>query len=315
MNILIVGASGNLGTHITTHFRAGPHQLRLMTHTTPPVDGYDTGGKVSIIRADLNVPATLDAATRDIDCIVYVAGVLFRPRPEAFLHRTNTIYVQNIVDAAVKNRVGKFILVSFPHVEGESTPASPARGKLDAKSDSIHSRTRLAAEKYLFAACKDMDMTPVVLRVGVIYGRGVKLIETARSLMRRRLLAIWKQPTWLHLIALPDFLRIVESAIERPDLFGIYNICDDCPVMLQKFLDELADHWGYRKPWRLPDSCFYLAAATCELLATILRSRTPLTRDMIRMAMTSVVADTSRMKQEIQRKLLYPTFWQGLAIV
>jgi len=36
---------------------------------------------------------------------------------------------------------------------------------------------------------------------------------------------------------------------------------------------------------------------------------------MIRMGMTSVVADTSRMKQEIQKELIYPTFRHGLAIV
>jgi NAD dependent epimerase/dehydratase family enzyme len=157
-------------------------------------------------------------------------------------------------------------------------------------------------------------MTPLVLRAGVIYGHAVKLTEAARILMRRGVFAIWRQPTWIHLLALQDFLRIVETAIERHDLSGIYNICDDCPVMLQEFLDELAEHWGYRKPWRLPDGCFYLAATACELLATILHSRTPLTRDMIRMGMTSVVADTSRMKEEMHRDLLYPTFRHGLKI-
>jgi NAD dependent epimerase/dehydratase family enzyme len=133
--------------------------------------------------------------------------------------------------------------------------------------------------------------------------------------MRYRLLAVWPSPTWVHLLALPDFLTSVEIAIEHANLSGIYNICDDCPVILQEFLDELAAHWGYRKPWRLPKRCFYLAATACEWLATILHSHTPLTRDMIRMGMTSVVADTSRMKQEIQRELLYPTFRQGMTIV
>jgi hypothetical protein len=44
-------------------------------------------------------------------------------------------------------------------------------------------------------------------------------------------------------------------------------------------------------------------------------SSTPLTRDIIRMGMTSVVADTSRMKQEMQLELLYPTFRHGLALM
>jgi nucleoside-diphosphate-sugar epimerase len=211
--------------------------------------------------------------------------------------------------------VERFILISFPHIEENTAPDSPAMGRLDLQPKSIHARTRLEAEKYLFNACQNRSINPVVLRAGVIYGRDVKLIEAARKLMRYRLLAIWPIPTWIHLLALPDFLASVEIAIERGGLSGIYNLCDDCPVLLQEFLDELAEHWGYRKPWRLPNGCFYLAATVCEWLATILHSRTPLTRDMIRMGMTSVVADTSRMKREIQRELLYPTFRQGLAIV
>jgi hypothetical protein len=94
--------------------------------------------------------------------------------------------------------------------------------------------------------------------------------------MRYRLLAIWPSPTWIHLLALPDFWTSVEIAIERGGLSGIYNLCDDYPVLLQEFLDELAEHWGYRKPWRLPNGCFYLAATVCEWLATILHSGTPL---------------------------------------
>jgi nucleoside-diphosphate-sugar epimerase len=116
-------------------------------------------------------------------------------------------------------------------------------------------------------------------------------------------------------LALPDFLRSVEVAIERDALSGIYNLCDDYPTTLQEFLDALATHWGYRKPRRLPAFCFHGAASFCELLATIFHARTPLTRDMIHMAMTSVVADTSRTKREIQQDLLHPSFRTGLSIL
>ena len=315
MNILIVGAAGNLGSHIARHLLKGPHRLTLLVHKTPLPQALANHPNVTVASGDLDDPASLHAATAGVNCVVYVAGVLFEPRPERFLHRTNTIYVQNIVDAALQAGVERFILISFPHIEENTTPDSPATGRQDVQPRSIHARTRLEAEKYLFSAYQNKSINPVVLRAGVIYGRDVKLIEAARKLLRYRLFAIWPTPTWVHLLALPDFLRSVEIAIERANLSGIYNICDDCPVMLQEFIDELAEHWGYRKPWRLPDGCFYVSASVCEWLATVSHSRTPLTRDMIRMGMTSVVADTSRMKQEIQKELIYPTFRHGLAIV
>ncbi len=52
----------------------------------------------------------------------------------------------------------------------------------------------------------------------------------------------------------------------------------------------------------------------CEAFATLFRTATPLTRDIVRMGMTSVVADTSRMKRELLPKLILPTFVEGLKL-
>lgn len=297
------------------HLIKGPHQLRLLVHkTTLPVD-LANALNASQVQADLNIPSSLREACKNIQCIVYVAGVLFRPRPETFLYRTNTVYVQNVVDAALSAGVRRFLLISFPHVEGETTPYAPATGRLDVHPSSIHSRTRLAAEQYLFRACNEKTMKPLVFRAGVIYGSGMKLTAAARTLMSRGLFAVWRKPTWVHLLALPDFVRIVEIGIEKDSLSGIYNLCDDRPITLQEFLDELARHWGFRKPRRLPSFSFYLAAMLCETFATIFRTGTPLTRDIVAMGMTSVVADTTRMKNEIVPELMFPTLSEGLTII
>jgi nucleoside-diphosphate-sugar epimerase len=314
VNILIVGASGNLGSHLAKHLIRSPHHLRLLVHKRPFPFALPQG-KAEIACADLEQPASLQRVCQNIDCIVYVAGVLFKPRPETYLYRTNTIYVQNIVDAAGQSGVKKFILVSFPHVEENTSPEKPAIGLLEVDPKSIHARSRLAAEKYLFRTCENGNMRPIVLRAGVIYGSGVKLTEAARRLMRNRLLAVWSRPTWVHLLALPDFLHIVEIATQKDDLSGVYNICDDQPLLLQEFLDRLACHWGYRKPWRLPPSSFFWAVKALETFAMLFRTGTPLTSDILNMAMTSVVADTSRMKRELLAELAYPTLVEGLKIL
>lgn len=312
MTILIVGAAGNLGSFLVKHLLPSDHRLRLLTHRSSLPFELPPGANAEIIRADLDDPSTLAPACAGIDCIVYVAGVLFQPHPENFLHRTNTIYVQNIVDAARAAGVKKFILISFPHVEENTTPERPATGRLDVEPRSIHARTRLAAEKYLFDSCAHASMTPVVLRAGVIYGPGVKLIEAARMLLRWRVMAIWRRPIWVHLLSLADFLHCVECAVENSEIHGIYNLCDDQPLYLQEFLDRLARHWGHGKPWRLPEICFTLGAAACEAIAALLHTGAPLTRDMIHMGMTSVVADTSRMKRDIAPELIHPTLGAGL---
>jgi len=315
VTILIVGASGNLGALLTKLLLLSSHHLRLLTHKRALPFELPRYANAKIVKADLDDPASLRPVCESVDCIVYLAGVLFQPHPEKFLHRTNTVYVRNIVDAAGTAGVKKFILIGFPHVEENTTPDAPARGVLNAQPNSLHARTRLEAEKYLFHASKQPAMTPIVLRAGVIYGRDMKLIEAARWLMGRRLMAIWRAPTWLHLLALPDFLNIVRIVIEKEMISGIYNICDDQPLLLQDFLDRLADHWNYSRPWRIPTWAFYAAARFCETSAAVFRTAAPLTRDFVQMGMTSVVADTSRMKNELVADLLYPTLAHGLAIL
>ena len=315
MRILITGAAGNLGSHLARSLLDCPHELRLLIHRKQPPSDIATSPRVSVFRADLGEPKTLGGLCEGVDCIVHFAGLLFAPRPERFLPLTNLGYVQNLVAAALPAGVRKFILISFPHVEGESTPENPAQGRFEGNPTSVHARTRLAAEKHLFEACARKEMTPVSLRAGLIYAREVKMIEAARWLLQHRLLGVWKEPTWTHLLALPDFLRCVRLAVESPHVSGIYNLGDAQPVTLQEFLDAMAAHWGFAKPWRAPKWSFFAAAWCSEAFGTIFGAASPLTRDFVRIGMASSVMDISRMKKELLPQLAFPRLRDGLKLL
>ena len=180
MKILIAGASGNLGSQLSQHLINGPHELRLLVHKSSLPFNIAGCENVSCCRADLARPATLEGVCSGIDCVVHLAGVLFAPLPERFLPETNVGYVENLVEAARNASVRKFILVSFPHVEGESTPDRPATGRMDSSSNVIHFRTRLEAERQLLEACKGSATTPVIFRSGIVYGREIKMVQGAR---------------------------------------------------------------------------------------------------------------------------------------
>jgi len=315
VKILITGAAGNLGSQLVHHLMTTRHELRLLLHRSP--FPFDVTGcpNISVCRADLAQPDTLEAACQAVDCVVHFAGVLFAPRPEKFLPLTNVGFVKNLVQKAQASRVRRFILISFPQVEGETTPDHPAFGRLDASPRPIHFRTRLEAEKYLIDACAGTAMIPVVFRSGMVYGREVKMIEGARWMLRHRLMAIWQTPTWIHLISLPDFLAALQVAIEKETVSGIYQVCDDQPLTLQEFLDRLAAYYGCPRAWRLPRWMFETAAVISEMAALIFRTVAPLNRDIIKAGMTSCVADNSRMKRELLPLLAYPTLDEGIHLV
>ena len=104
----------------------------------------------------------------------------------------------------------------------------------------------------------------------------------------------------------------IEAAIFNPGVRGIYHVGDDQPVTIQWFLDEACRIWGYPPPRRVPFWLIYTAAVMCELAALVVRSKSPLTRDFVRLGRVPHWGDTTRARTELIPELRYPTLVQGL---
>jgi nucleoside-diphosphate-sugar epimerase len=310
--VLITGAAGNLGGLLANYLKDSDLELNLMIHkkdVSPELKGLP---HVHVFRADLNDSQSLKPALQDADTVVHFAGVLFKHNPAKFLPRTNTKYFMNLMQQAIMAHVKRIILISFPHVEGETYPQLPAKGEQYGVPDSVHARTRQQEERAMFGFGKFVGMETVALRVGMVYGRGVLMIDAARWFARRRLLGVWKEPTSIHLISLPDFLEATKQAIIRPDISGIYHLGDDGQQTLQEFLDEAALQWGCKKPWRMPVRLIKFAAVLFELGSMLFGLKSPLTRDFIKIGMVSYYGDTRRMREELLPELKYKTFRKGI---
>ena len=262
--------------------------------------------------ADLADPSTLRAPLRGVSVVVHFAGVLFAPRPERFLPETNTTWFENLLMAALESGVGRVILISFPHVEGPTSVLEPATGRLDRHPISVHAQTRLQEERILLERTVGTATAPVVLRLGMVYGRGILMIDAARWLAERRLLAVWRRPTVMQLLSRDDFVRAVEAAINKPGVRGIYHVGDERPVTLQQFLDEACRVWKCARPIRVPVALVFAAAWLCEAYALATKSRSPLTCDFIRIGRVSHWGDTRRAREELIPELRFPTLESGL---
>ena len=311
--VLITGAAGNLGGLLARRMAGGEHDLRLMVHRRDVGDALKRAERTTVVHADLADPATLAAAVAGVDTVVHFAGVLFKPRPERFLPVTNTAWFSNLVDACLAAGVGRIVLISFPHVEGPTTPDHPADGRLDGQPVSVHARTRLEEERLLFARCEGTATTPVSLRLGMVYGRGILMVDTARWLAAHHLLGVWREPTWIHLISTEDYLQATVAAATAEGVSGIYQAGDEQPVTLQDFLDQACDVWGLARPRRQPLWTIMTAAGLCEAAAALLRRQSPLTRDFIRIGRVSYCGDTTRFRAELLPELSYATLSEGKA--
>lgn len=310
--ILITGAAGNLGGLLANYLKDDNLHLNLMHHKKEIAKELLVKENISEYKVDLNNKATLNGCMQDVDTIVHFAGILFKSNPEKFLPMTNTKYFKNLLDVAIECRVKKIILISFPHVEGETTPDSPAKGILNGNPISMHAITRLEEEKLLFEECKKNNIDAISLRLGMVYGKGILMIDTARWFAKYNILGIWKKPTWIHLISIIDFLQATKNAILKENISGIYHIGDDGKQTLQDFLDDATKKWGYRKPVRMSNGLLFFVAQIFEIFSSIFGTRSPLTKDFIKIGMVSYYGDNSRMKTDLLPELKYKTYKEGI---
>ena len=263
--------------------------------------------RITVRSADLSKPETLYDCLDGADTIVHLAGVLFKANPEKFLYETNLQYFKNLVRVAKAKNISKVILISFPHVEGPTSRKKPAKGSLKGSPISVHARTRLEEEKYLLSEIEQS----ISLRVGMVYGKGILMIDAAERFAKRLLLGVWREQTEIHLISKTDFCRAVVAAIKSSTASGIYHICDEGDDTLQSFLDFACDIWQCHKPWRMPLWLIYLAAEIFEFVSRVFKTKSPLTKDFIDIGRVSYYGDTVRFRSELLPSLKYSNINEG----
>jgi len=310
--VLITGAAGNLGGLLANHLKDKDLNLHLMSHIKDVEKNLRGKSNVKIFKADLSDKNSLEESLKGVDVIVHFAGILFKSNPEKFLPVTNTQYFSNLLDKAIEHKIKKIILISFPHVEGETSPEKPSTDRLDGKPSSVHARTRLEEEKLLFGREAENGYEAVSLRVGMVYGKGILMIDAALWFAKYYLLGIWKKPTYIHLISTIDFLESTKNAIIKDNIKGIYNIGDEGRQTLQEFFDDITEFRGYHKPWRMPVELIILAAEIFELFSRIFGTRSPLTKDFVKIGMASYYGDTKKMRAELLPALKYKNYKEGI---
>lgn len=312
--VAITGAAGNLGGLLAQGFQDKDVELNLLIHNKDVSSELQNRNNIKVFKTDLADKSTLTSVLDGVDIVVHFAGVLFKANPEKFLPKTNTQYFRNLLDVAIQKQVKRIILISFPHVEGESFPDQPAKGRLDGEPKSMHAKTRLEEEKLLFKYAEKHKFEPVSLRVGMVYGKGILMIDVAQWFAQHYLLGIWRKPTYIHLISKIDFVNATIAACLNNNITGIYHLGDEGVQTLQQFLDEVTSFKGNKKPWRMPIWMIMTAARCFELYSAIFNVRSPLTVDFIRIGMVSYYGDTTRMRDELLPKLEYKTYKEGIEL-
>jgi nucleoside-diphosphate-sugar epimerase len=301
MKVLVIGATGAVGTPLVTQLVERGHEVVGTSRTRERAERLREVGAESAVLDVLDREAVrrLVLDTKP-DAIVHQAtalagGIDFRHFDDSFAqtNRLRTEGTDNLLAAAKEAGVSRFVAQSYA-----GWPHARIGGPIKTEEDPLDDhppeavRSTLAAIKYLEAAA--VGAGGIALRYGAFYGAPV---DPALDAIRERKIPIVGDGGGIFsFVHVEDAASATVLAVERGTP-GIYNVTDDDPAPAREVLPELAVAVGARPPRKVPVWLARLFAGEFGvIMGTQLRG-----------------ASNAKAKRELGWKLRYPSWRQGFA--
>jgi dihydroflavonol-4-reductase len=170
--VLVAGASGFVGSHITRLLVQRGRKVRVMLRPSSKMDAL-AGLNVEVVHGDVLDPASLRAAMQGCATVFYsVVDPRFWLTDQSPIYRNNVEGLENAIDAALETGIEHFIFTSTMgtlglNPDGPVTEDIPFNWQDRAPS---YIRARLDAENRFLAACQTKGLPGVALCVANTYG-------------------------------------------------------------------------------------------------------------------------------------------------
>jgi len=272
MRVLVVGATGAIGRQLVPQLVAAGHQVSATTRSPAKLDGLRAAGAVPLVVDGLDAAAVGAAVGRaEPEVIVHEmtaipAKLNFRKFGEMFAatNELRTAGLDHLLAAAKAQGVQRFIAQSYagwPNIRSGG-PVKTEDDRLDPNPPEAM-RATLDAIRYLEQAVTAAPLDGLVLRYGSLYGPGSS--EVLVQLLKRR-----QVPVIGNGAGIWSFLHVTDAAgatvaAVQGGAPGIYNIVDDEPAAVARWLPALASAAGARRPLHVPTSLARLAAGAAAV--------------------------------------------------
>src|SRR6266700_2080529 len=299
MRVLVVGASGAIGTRLVPQLIDQGHQVVGTFRSPGNAERLRAVGAEPIALDVLDARAVREAVrTTEPEAIVYQATALANMRMSRNLDRgfapTNRLRTEGtdaLLAAAREAGVRRFVAQSFASLRYARVggPVKTEDDPLDPTPVPVTRETN-AAMRHLDQAVTDAG--GIALRYGGFYGAPKDgLLETVR---KRQFPIVGNGDGVSSFIHLDDAAAATVLALEHGGA-GIYNIVDDEPAPVREWLPVLANALGAKPPRHVPRWLARLVAGEGAVM----------------MGTESRGASNAKARRELGWTLRYPSWRQG----
>ena len=191
--IAVTGAAGRLGTYLRSSLDQLATAARLLDIV--PAPEARPGEPVEIHQGSVTDPAMLDAVCRGADAVIHLGGYAGdAPWPD--LSEVNVGGTREVLEAALRHRVGRVVVASSNHAVGfHLRTATPLEDDVPPRPDSLYGVSKAATEALCQFYSLQFSMEVVCLRIGSCFD----------APLNNRMLSTWLSPG--------DFVRLINASL------------------------------------------------------------------------------------------------------
>ena len=281
MNVLVTGATGFVGIHLTRRLVQDGHAVRILARSAASASRV-SALEAEVVIGDVTDPAAIDCAVAGAEIVYHLAGAFQGVRADAQYWRVNVDGTRYVIEAALRHGVRRLVHCSTSGVHGPST-----NGPLTEESPLAHSPwnlyevTKAAGERLVLSAAREHGLDAVVFRPAAIYGPGdLRLLKLFRAIAKRRFVMLGDGQPQYHTVYIDDLIDGILQCAGRPEALGeAFILAGPRATSIQELVETIAEAVGTSVPrWRLPVGPVYAAGVLCEWACKPLKIAPPLHR-------------------------------------
>lgn len=251
MTVLVTGASGFLGGHLTAALLARGEKVRVLARRTSNLVDIDVD-RVEVAQGSLQEPKSLKAACDGVELVYHCAGMSADWGAWDDFYATNVAGTQSLLAAARDaGSVKRFLHISTTDVYGYPTTAcQESYGIRDIGLP--YNRSKGLGEKAVWEISESSKLPVTVIRPVTIYGPRSKdfVIEVAKLLLEGSMMFVNHGASRAGLLYVENAAEGIIAASRSDATVGrAYNLRDAGDQTWAEYVRDLARGIGAKPPW------------------------------------------------------------------
>lgn len=270
--ILVTGASGFIGKNLIEKLV----ELNLFVRGTVRKlsSVYTRNNLEYFFIKDINKVSNWNKALKDIDCVIHCAGKAHEMNSKKYSNSDFLINIEgtkNLAEHAAKAGVKRLIFLSSIKVNGENSNKFESNDKKKILTNAFkyndlpspgdfYSLSKFEAEKELWKISTKKELEVVVLRLPLVYGRGVKgnLASLIKLINLNIPLPFSLVKNKRSLISIDNLVDLLVKCINHPNAAGrTFLVSDDQDLSTPELIKLISSAMG-RKSFLFPIPLFLL---------------------------------------------------------